>query len=170
MARLPVAVRRRAGQVGELGPGQVAADRQQLAGDAVVRAGCGGLALEGADLAAHLADQVAQAFEVLGRAGQAALGPLTAPPVLQHPGRLLDDGPAVLGAGIQHRVELALPDDHVLLTPDARVREQLLHVEQAAGSAVDGVLAVARAEEGAGDGHLGQVDRELPRGVVDGQR
>ncbi len=157
-------------QFGQLGPGQVAADGQQLGGDAVVRAGGGGLALQRADLAAHLADQVAEAFEVLGRAGQAAFGPLAASPVLEHPGRLLDDRPAVLGTGVQHRVELALPDDHVLLAAHARVREQLLDVEQAARGAVDGVLAVAGPEERAGDGDLGQVDRELARGVVDGQR
>ena len=157
-------------QLGQLGAGQVAPDGQQLGGHAVVGAGGGGLALQRADLAPHLAHQVAQALEVLGRAGQPALGPLAATSVLEDAGRLLDDGPAVLGPGVEHGVQLALADDHVLLAPDAGVREQLLDVEQAAGRPVDGVLAVARAEERAGDGHLGQVDGELPRGVVDGQR
>ena len=41
-----------------------------------MRPGGGGLALEGADLPADLADQVTQAFEVLRRGGQPALGPL----------------------------------------------------------------------------------------------
>ena len=157
-------------QVGQLGAGQVAAHGQQLGGDRVVRAGGGGLALEGADLAPDLAHQVAQALEVLGRGGQAALGPLPAPAVLEHPGRLLDDGPAVLGAGVEHRVELALADDHVLLAADARVAQQLLDVEQPAGRPVDGVLAVAGAEQRPGDGDLGQVDGQLARGVVDGER
>ena len=116
-----------------------------------MRAGGRGLALEGADLAAHLAHQVAQALEVLRRGGQPALGPLASPTVLQHPGRLLDDGPAVLGTGVEHGVELALADDHVLLAADTRVAQQLLDVEQPAGGAVDGVLAVARAEERPGD-------------------
>ena len=39
---------------------------------------------------------------------------------------------AVLGPGVQHRVDLALADDDVLLATDAGVAEQLLHVEQAA--------------------------------------
>ena len=136
----------------------------------VVRPGGGGLALEGPDLAPHLAHQVAQPLQVLGRARQPALGPLAAAAVLEHAGRLLDDGPAVLGPGVEHGVQLALADDHVLLAPDPRVGEQLLDVEQPAGRAVDGVLAVARAEQRAGDGDLGQVDGQLARGVVDGQR
>ena len=54
--------------------------------------------------------------------------------------------------------------------PDARVAEQLLDVEQPARRPVDGVLAVAGAEERPGDGDLGEVDRQLARRVVDGQR
>ena len=90
------------------------------------------LALERADLAAHLAQQVAEALEVLLGGGQAALGPLAPAAVLEDPGRLLDDGPAVLGPGVQDRVELALADDHVLLAADPRVRQELLDVEQPA--------------------------------------
>ena len=157
-------------QVGQLGAGEVAADGEQLGGHRVVRAGRRGLPLEGADLAPHLAHQVAEALEVLGRGGQAALGPLAAPPVLEHARRLLDDGPAVLGTGVEHRVELALADDHVLLAAHARVAEQLGDVEQPAGRPVDGVLAVARAEQGPGDRDLGEVDGQLARGVVDGER
>ena len=157
------------GQLGQLGAGQVAPHGQQLGGHGVVRAGGCGLALQRADLAAHLADQVAQALEVLGRGGQAALGPLPAAAVLEHPGRLLDDGPAVLGPGVEHGVELALADDHVLLAAHAGVREQLLHVHQAAGRPVNGVLAVTGAEERAGDGDLGQIDGQLARRVVDGE-
>ena len=119
-------------QVGQLGAGEVAAHRQQLRDDRVVRAGGGGLALQGADLAPDLAHQVAQALEVLGRGGQSALGPLAAAAVLEHPRRLLDDGPAVLGPGVEHRVELALADDHVLLAADARVAQELGDVEQPA--------------------------------------
>ena len=157
-------------QVGLLGPGEIPPHRQQLRRHAVVRAGRRRLPLEGPDLAPHLAHQVTQALEVLGRAGQPALGPLAAAPVLQDAGRLLDDGPPVLGPGVQHGVELALADDHVLLAADARVAQQLLDVEQPARGAVDGVLAVTGAEERPGDGDLGQVDGELARRVVDGER
>ena len=51
------------------------------------------------------------------------------------------------GARVQHRVELALADDHVHLAPEAGVAQELLHVEQAARLAVDGVLARAVAEQ-----------------------
>ena len=89
---------------------------------------------------------------------------------LQDPGRFLDDRPAVLGAGVEHRVELALADDHVLLAADARVGEQLLDVEQAARGAVDHVLRLTRAEQRAGDRDLGELDRQQPGGVVDRER
>ena len=64
-------------------------------------------------------------------------------PVLEDAGGLLDDQPPVLGPGVEHGVDLALDDDHVLLAADAGVGQQLLDVEQPARHAVDGVLAVA---------------------------
>ena len=78
------------------------------------------------------------------------------------PGGFLDDRPAILGAGVEHGVELALADDHVLLAADARVREQLLDVEQAARGAVDHVLRLAGPEQRAGDRDLGELDRQQP--------
>ncbi len=148
---------------------QVQPHGAQLRGQGVVVARRDRLALEGADLAADLAHEVAQALEVLLGGRQPALGALTAPPVLEHAGGLFDDGPAVLGSGVEDRVELALPDDHVLLAPDPRVAQELLDVEEPARGPVDGVLAVAGAKQRAGDGHLGHVNGELPRGVVDGE-
>jgi hypothetical protein len=79
--------------------------------------------------------------------GEAALGLLLALAVLEDAGGLLDDEAALLGAGVEHGVDLALADDDVLLAADAGVGEQLLDVEQAARHAVDGVLAVAGAEQ-----------------------
>ena len=73
------------------------------------------------------------------------------------------DRAAVLGPRVQHRVELALPDDHVLLAADAGVGEQLLDVEQPARRAVELVLGVTLAEERAGDRDLGELDREQRR-------
>src|SRR3712207_7106530 len=55
--------------------------------------------------------------------------------------------PPVLGTAVQHVVEAALADDRVQLAADAGVAQQLLHVEQAAGAAVDRVLALARRSE-----------------------
>ena len=129
-----------------------------------------GLAFERAQLAAHLAQQVGEAQQVaLGRL-EPALRLLAALAELEDARRFLDDRPPLLGPRVQHRVELALPDDHVLLAADARVGEQLLDVEQPARRAVDHVLGVAGAEQRAGDRHLGELDRQQPGGVVDRER
>ena len=157
-------------QRGELAAGEEQVQGAQLGDERAVAAGGVGLALERAQLAAHLAEQVAEAGEVALGGGQAALGLLLALAELQDAGGLLDDEAPVLGAGVEHRVDLALADDHVLLAADARVGEQLLHVEQAARHAVDRVLAVARAEQRAGDRDLGEVDGQQPGRVVDGER
>lgn len=81
----------------------------------------------------------------------------------------LDEGPAAHGVGVQYGVELALPDDDVHLAADAGVGEELLDVEEAAGVAVDLVLAAAVAEHDPRDGDLGVLDGQGPVGVVDGQ-
>ena len=56
----------------------------------------GGLALEWAHLATHLAHKVTEAFEILLGGRQTTLGPLLAAAVLEHPCGLLDDRPAIL--------------------------------------------------------------------------
>ena len=95
-------------------------------------AGGVGLALERAELAAHLAEQVLEPGEVALGGGQPALGLLLALAVLQDAGGLLDDQAPLLGPGVEHGVDLALADDHVLLAADAGVGQQLLDVEQPA--------------------------------------
>ncbi len=128
-----------------------------------------GLAAQRLELATDLAEQVAEPGEVALGGVQLAQRLLLALAVLEHPGGLLDEAAAVLGGRVQDRVELALPDDHVHLAPDAGVAEQLLHVEQPAGLGVDGVLRPAVAEHRAADRDLGVLDRERAVGVVDGQ-
>jgi hypothetical protein len=145
------------------------ADRSQLGHEVAVASGGGCLALQRAQLAAELAQQVGEAQEV-GLGGlEPALGPLLAAPELEDAGRLLDDRPPVLRPGVQDPVELALADDDVLLSPDAGVGQQVLHVEEPAGDAVERVLAVAVAEQRAADGELGEGDGQLAVAVVDGQ-
>ena len=119
------------------------------------------------ELAAQFAGEVLQPVEVGLHRLELAQRLLLALAVLEDARGLLDEGPAVLGCGVQDGVELALPDDDVHLPADARVGEQLLHVEQAAGRAVDGVLRAAVAEHDPRDRHLGVVDRQRPVGVVD---
>ncbi len=135
---------------GELPTDEVQPQRPQLLGQRGVGAGRSGLALEGPDLAAHLAQQVAEAVEVLLGGGQTALGTLAAAPVLQDAGRLLDDGATVLGTRVEDGPQLALAHDHVLLAPHPRVRQHLLDVEQPARLAVDGVLALTRSGTASG--------------------
>ena len=62
---------------------------------------------------------------------------------------LFDDRTPVFGTSVQHCVDLTLADDHVLLTADTGVAQQLLHVEQAAAHPIDHVLGLARAEQNA---------------------
>ena len=155
------------GEHGELLAVEEAPHRGELGGELGVGAGGGGLALERAHLAAHLAHEVAEPLEVLLGRRQPPLRPLLAAAVLEHAGGLLDDAAAVLGPGVQDLVELALADDHVVLAADARVAQQLLDVEQPARRAVDRVLGLPVAKERPRDRDLRHVDGELPRGVVD---
>ena len=109
-------------QARDLVTGEVQPDGAQLVDDGAVALGGLGLALQRGELAPDLAQEVVEPQEVaLGRV-EAALGPLLALPVLQDAGRLLDDRAAIVGPGVQDRVELALADDDVLLTADDRCR------------------------------------------------
>ena len=81
------------------------------------------LAFEGAHLTTHFANQIAQALEVLLGLSQTSFGALLAPAVLQDARGLFNDGPSVLGTGIENGVELSLTNNHVLMAPDARIAE-----------------------------------------------
>ena len=105
------------------------ADGPQLHRHLLMLASRLGLALERAELTADLAEQVAEAHEV-GLGGlEPTLGPLPALPVFEDARRLLDHRPPVLRPRIEDGSKLALADDDVLLTADARVGEQLLDVQ-----------------------------------------
>ena len=146
-------------QAGDLATGDVDPQRRQLADQVAVTAGRLGLALQRPQLAADLAQQVLDAQQAGLGGVEPALGLLLALAELEDAGGLLDDRPALLGAGVEDGVDLALADDDVLLAADAGVRQQLLDVEQAARHVVDGVLAVAAAEQRAADRDLGELDR-----------
>ena len=167
----PVAAARleAAAEGGELAARLEPAEVLELGDEVAVAAGGIGLALERPELAADLAQEVLQAGEVALGGRQLALGLLLATAELQDAGGLLDDEAALLGTGVEDGVDLALADDDVLLAADAGVGQQLLDVEQPARRAVDGVLGVAGAEQRAGDRDLGELDRQQPGGVVDGE-
>jgi hypothetical protein len=82
------------------------------------------------ELAAQLGGEVVEPVEVGLHRVELADRLLFALAMLEDAGGLLDEGAAVLGLGVQHRVEPALADDDVHLAADAGVAEQLLDVEQ----------------------------------------
>ena len=166
-----------AGQRGESGPlrRDLATGEEDLQGtefgDEVAVSACRiGLPFQRAQLPAHLAKQVLHSQQA-GLGGiETTLGLLLALAVLQHAGGFFDDAASVFGAGVQHRVDLALAHDDVLLTAHAGVAEQFLHVEETTRHAVDGVFAFARAEQDARHRDLGELDGQQPSRVVDRER
>ena len=129
-----------------------------------------GLVPERLELAADLAREIRESGQVRLHRLELAERLLLAPTVLQDAGGLLDEAATLLGAGVQHGVELALSDDDVHLAPEAGVAQQFLHIEQPARFAVDRVLAAAVAEQRARDRDLGVVDRQRAIRVVDGEQ
>ena len=116
---------------------------------------------------AHLAEQVLHAQQVRLGGVESAFGLLLALAELEDAGSLLDDRPPFLGAGVEHRIDLALADDDVLLASDAGVGQQFLDVEQTTRHTIDRVLGVAGAEQHPGDGDLVELDAQGAVGVVD---
>ena len=142
---------------------QVGLDGRGPAGDL-------GLPAERLEAAVELGRQVDQPGQVGLHRLELAERLLLALAVLEHARGLFDDRPPGLGARVQDLVELALADDDVHLAAETAVGEEVLDVEQAAGVAVDRVLALAGAEHQPADRHLGVVDRQRAVGVVDGER
>ncbi len=142
-------------------------DALQLLDDRCVTPGDLGLLPQRAQEAPDLRQHVADPHEVGVGRGDAPECPLLAPAVLGDARRLLDVGTDLDGVGDQHLVEVALPDDRVLLAPDAPVGEDLPHVEEPARQPVEPVLRLPRTEERAGDGHLTELERQVAGGVVD---
>ena len=131
--------------------------------------GQGRLAAQRLEAAPQLSSEVDQPGQVDLHRLELAERFLLAAAVLEHPGRLLDQRPPGLRAGVQHLIQLTLPDDDVHLTAQAGVGQQFLHVKQPAVIAVDGVLALPGPEQQAADGDLGVFDRQRAIAVVDGQ-
>ena len=156
-------------QGAELPARQVQPERPQLGDEPVMAARRLRLSFERPELAAHLSLKVLQTQQVLLARFEATLGPLAAPAELEDACGLLDHHAPVLRARLEHRVELPLADDHVLLAADARVGEKFLYVEQPARCPVERILALSRAEQRPCDRDLRHVHRQASRGVVDGQ-
>ncbi|GAA4661316.1 hypothetical protein GCM10023197_13620 [Gordonia humi] len=128
-----------------------------------------GLPAERFELSAEFRGEVGQPREVGGHRVEFADRLLPTAAVFENARGLLDERSAVLRLGLEDRRETPLPDDDVHLPTDARIRQQLLHVHEAARVPVDLVLARAVAEHPARHRDLGVVDGEGAVGVVDGQ-
>ena len=128
---------------------------QCLALQPLVQLGRLRLALERTQARARLAFNVERAVEVLLGALELQLGAPSALAVLAEPGRLLDQQTAVARLGGHDRLDPALRDHRVRLLAEARVREQLEHVHEAAVRAVEAVLALPGAVVAAQDRDLG---------------
>ena len=154
-------------QPGDFSAGDEDAQRLEFDDDLAVAASGLGLAFERSQLTPDLTQQVLQAEQVRFGRIEATLGLLFPPTELEDAGGLFDDPASVLGASVEHRVDLALADDHVLLASDAGVGEQFLDVEEATRGTVDHVLAVAGAEQDTGDRDLVELDGQQAGRVVE---
>ena len=129
-----------------------------------------GLALQRADLALHLFDDVADAKQV-------RLGRLQLPHrlfllafVFRDAGRFFEHRAPVFRAGAEDQVDLALLHDRVGAAADAGIGEERLDIAQPADRLVEEILGVAVAKDAPGDAHLVPVDAELLLAVGEGQR
>ena len=90
--------------------------------------------------------------------------------VLDDAGGLLKDLPAILGLLRKDFVDAPLSDQGIAVLADAGIPEEVDDVAQAAGGAVDLVLALAAAVDAPRDGDLGEVDRQRLVRIVEHER
>ena len=108
------------------------------------------LALERPRPAPHLAGEVARPVELLGHPRQLLLGAAAAALGDRDARGGVHHRPALDRRARAERLHLPLPDDRQRVGAEAPGRERLLHVEQAAGLAVEAVVGVAGPREPAG--------------------
>jgi hypothetical protein len=127
------------------------------------------LVLDAAELSLDLFDDVVDAGEVVADSLELALGLalLFKEPV--DASGFFEDQPALLWAGAQQAVYLALFDEAVGTRADARVQQQVADVLEAALLAVEAELALAGAVNAAANAYLLVVDSQPAVGVVDDQ-
>ncbi len=121
-----------------------------------------GLTLEWTQLTPNFTNEVLHSKQVRFRALEPTLSAFFTLAIFEDTRRFFDDRPSILGARIQHCVDLTLTDDDVLLTTDTCVGQQLLDVEQSTFDTVDGVLAVAVSKQRSTDRDLGELERKHP--------
>ena len=118
----------------------------------------------------QLGDEVVDADRVLLGGFQPAQRLVLAREELADAGGLFEQRAALGGLRRQDRVDLALRHDRVRARPQARAHQQLVHVAQAHGLAVDVELGLADAVRAPRDLHLGEVERQHALRVVERER
>ena len=108
------------------------------------------LALERIRLARDFLKDVVDPLEIQLGVGELQLGELAAGLEARHAGSLLHECPAVQRAGRQELSDAALLDDGVMVRAETGAEEQVLHVAETHGLAIEDVLARAVAEQLAG--------------------
>ena len=150
-----------------------------LGGQGLVLLGLAGLAAQVLELLVHFFAQVAQPVQVLAGVADAGLGLLAPLLVLGDAGGLFQVHAQVLGPGLDDLADHALLDDRVATRAKTRTQEQVGDVAAAALGAVEVVLALAVAADGAldrdlvergvlaGDGVVGVVEDQFDGGLAD---
>ncbi len=130
----------------------------ELFAERAVTLGLGGLALEGGHLSGDFVEDVVDAGEILLGGFEAKFGETLFRLEAGDAGGLFDDGAAVVGLGGEKLADALLADDGVGFATEAGAHEDVLNVAETADLAVEEVLAVAGAEEAAGDGEFAGAD------------
>ena len=147
----------------------IAQQRLEVAGDLLAFARPRSLAPQRNQARAQLRHQVLDAHQVLLGGVQAADGRVAFDLVAGDTGGLLEERPPLFGRHAEGPVDEALADDRIGALAQARLREQIDDVLQTHPLAVDQVFVVAVAIGAAGDLHLGEVDGDVARAVVQRQ-
>ena len=126
-----------------------------------------GLDLHAPQLLFDLGHDVVHPQQVLVDPLELAAGLLPLGLELRDAGRLLEDQPPLGRVGLEQRRDAALLDHAVGVDADAGVHEQVTHVPEAAGLAVQVVLAGPVAVEAAADADLVGVDGQRAGAVVE---
>ena len=150
--------------------GEMRVEDAEILHEGLVAASLPGLTLERTDLALHLLDDVGDAEEIRLGVLELAECLFLLRLVLGDAGGLLEDGAAVLRAAVEQEGGLALLHDGVGAPADAGVHEEIVDVLEAAGGAVDQVLALAVAEDATGDADLVPLDPEFLLALGEGHR
>ena len=113
--------------------------------------------------------EIADPLQVRGGVLQAAQALLAAALVAGQSGGLLQEEAPLLRGGVEDRIHLALADQRVGASAQACAEEEHLNVAQPAGHAVEEELPLPTAGGPARDRNLGELQRELPFGIVQDQ-